>query len=151
MRSLPGIRKFVLWAAVILFASAAQAGEFPLRDGDIVAMAGDSITAQHLHSNYIEAYCVTRFPKWNLQFRNAGVGGDTVPRVLARLDTDVLCWKPTVVTIELGMNDAGRRAAKRRALHQADGDAHRADQSRGRAPDLPHGEPGQRRNDVRRP
>jgi lysophospholipase L1-like esterase len=107
MRSLPGISKFVLWTAVILFASAAQAGEFPLRDGDVVAMAGDSITAQHLHSNYIEAYCVTRFPKWNLQFRNAGVGGDTVPRVLARLDTDVLCWKPTVVTIELGMNDAG--------------------------------------------
>jgi len=83
-----------------------QAGEFPLREGDVVAMAGDSITAQHLHSNYIEAYCVTRFPKWCLQFRNAGVGGDTVPRVLARLDYDVLCWKPTVVTIELGMNDA---------------------------------------------
>jgi len=107
MKSLPGIRQFVLWAAVVLFASAAQAGEFPLRDGDIVSMAGDSITAQHLHTNYIEAYCVTRFPKWNLQFRNAGVGGDTVPRVLARLDSDVLCWKPTVVTIELGMNDAG--------------------------------------------
>jgi lysophospholipase L1-like esterase len=97
-------------AAVLLSGLAArcmaQTAEFPLKEGDIVAMLGDSITAQHLHTNYIEAYCITRFPKWNLQFRNAGVGGDTVPRGLARLDYDVLCWKPTVVTIELGMNDS---------------------------------------------
>jgi lysophospholipase L1-like esterase len=99
---------FALWAAVIFFASASQGSEFPLKESDVVVMAGDSITAQHLHSNYIEAYCVTRFPKWNLQFRNSGVGGDTVPRVLTRLDSDVLCWTPTVVTIELGMNDSGR-------------------------------------------
>jgi lysophospholipase L1-like esterase len=107
MKSLPVLRTFVLGIAVLLFTSAAQAGDFPLRDGDVVVMAGDSITAQHLHSNYIEAFCVTRFPKWNLQFRNAGVGGDTVPHVLARLDTDVLCWRPTVATVELGMNDSG--------------------------------------------
>jgi lysophospholipase L1-like esterase len=50
---------------------------------------------------------VTRFPKWNLLFRNAGVGGDRVPITLLRVNTDVLCWKQTVVTIELGMNDAG--------------------------------------------
>ena len=106
MRSFTGIGMLVSWVAVTLFVSAAHAGEFPLRDGDLVVMAGDSITAQHLHSNYIEAYCVTRFPKWNLQFRNAGVSGDTAPRVLARLDADVLGWRPTVVTIELGMNDA---------------------------------------------
>jgi lysophospholipase L1-like esterase len=111
MRTLVRVKAFALAGALLLGmwagSGAAQAGEFPLKEGDVVAMAGDSITAQHLHSNYIEAYCITRFPKWNLQFRNAGVGGDTVPTVLARLEYDVLCWKPTVVTIELGMNDAG--------------------------------------------
>ena len=95
---------------VILVALAAQGmaqtAEFPLKEGDVVAMLGDSITAQHLHSNYIEAYCIARFPKWNLQFRNAGVGGSTVPTGLGRFDYDVACWKPTVVTIELGMNDS---------------------------------------------
>ena len=100
---------FVLGAFILAALAAqglAQTGEFPLKEGDVVAMLGDSITAQHLHSNYIEAYCIARFPKWNLQFRNAGVGGSTVPSGLGRFDYDVACWKPTVVTIELGMNDS---------------------------------------------
>ena len=99
---------FVLSAAILLFAASAQAGDVSLRDGDVVVMAGDSITAQHLHSNYIEAYCVTRFPKLNLHFRNAGVGGDKASRLIVRLDYDVFCWSPTVVSIELGMNDSGK-------------------------------------------
>src|SRR5262249_13080680 len=33
------------------------ADKFPLQEGDVWVMAGDSITAQHLHSNYLEAFC----------------------------------------------------------------------------------------------
>jgi lysophospholipase L1-like esterase len=84
----------------------AQEG-FPLKDGDTWVMVGDSITAQHLHSNYFEAFCYARFPKWTFRFRNSGVGGDTIPRALARFDWDVAAWKPTVVSVELGMNDSG--------------------------------------------
>src|SRR2546423_14361929 len=88
--------------------SAAPAADpFPLKDGDTWVMAGDSITAQHLHSNYFEAFCYARYPKLTFRFRNSGVGGDTVPRVLARFDWDVAPWKPTVVSVELGMNDQG--------------------------------------------
>jgi lysophospholipase L1-like esterase len=87
---------------------AAAAGDgFPLKDGDTWVMAGDSITAQHLHSNYFEAFCYARYPKLTFRFRNSGVGGDTVPKVLARFDWDVAAWKPTVVSVELGMNDQG--------------------------------------------
>src|SRR5947199_9707934 len=86
---------------------AADPPTFPLKDGDIWVMAGDSITAQHLHSNYFEAFCFARYPKLTFRFRNSGVGGDTVPRVLARFDYDVAAWKPTVVSVELGMNDQG--------------------------------------------
>jgi lysophospholipase L1-like esterase len=75
-------------------------------------MAGDSITAQHLHSNYFEAFCYARYPKLTFRFRNSGVGGDTVPRVLARFDWDVAAWKPTVVSVELGMNDQGGFSVK---------------------------------------
>lgn len=80
---------------------------FPLRDGDTWVMVGDSITAQHLHSNYFEAFCFARYPKLNFRFRNSGVGGDTIPKAIARFNWDVAAWKPTVVSVELGMNDQG--------------------------------------------
>jgi lysophospholipase L1-like esterase len=89
--------------------SAARAAElFPLKEGDTWVMAGDSITAQHLHSNYFEAFCFARYPKLTFRFRNSGVGGHTIPTTLARFDWDVAAWKPTVVSVELGMNDQGR-------------------------------------------
>jgi lysophospholipase L1-like esterase len=50
-----------------------------------------------------------------VRFYNAGVGGDTVRGGWAgdaatRLERDVIAWKPTVVTIMLGMNDGGYKA-----------------------------------------
>ena len=81
--------------------------EFPLRDGDVWVMAGDSITAQHLHSNYFEAFCFARYPDRKFAFRNSGVGGHTIPSTLNRFDYDIAAWRPTVVSVELGMNDKG--------------------------------------------
>ncbi len=85
----------------------AEQNEFPLKDGDTWVMAGDSITAQHLHSNYFEAFCYARFPKWTFHFRNSGVGGATITSTIARFPWDVKAWKPTIVSVELGMNDSG--------------------------------------------
>ena len=70
-------------------------------------MAGDSITAQRLHTNYIEAFYRTRYPTLNLRFRNSGIGGNKTGNILARFDYDVAAWKPAIVSIELGMNDVG--------------------------------------------
>src|SRR5262245_30057915 len=101
---------------LVLFVAAvpprASAGDFPLSEGDTWVMGGDSITAQHLHSNYFEAFCYARYPKLAFRFRNSGVGGDTIPSLLARFDWDVAAWKPTVVSVELGMNDQGRFTPK---------------------------------------
>lgn len=88
-------------------AQAQTKAEFPLKDGDIWVMAGDSITAQHQHSNYFEAFCYARYPKLKFAFRNSGVGGHTIPSTLARFNYDIAAWKPTVVSVELGMNDKG--------------------------------------------
>jgi lysophospholipase L1-like esterase len=85
----------------------ADTESFPLKDGDVWVMAGDSITAQHLHSNYFEAFCFARYPKIKFAFRNSGVSGHTIPTTLARFDYDIAAWKPTVVSFELGMNDQG--------------------------------------------
>jgi len=87
--------------------AAARMGAFFFHDGDRVVMIGDSITEQHLHSNYVEIYTVSRFPAWNLRFRNAGIGGDTSRGGNARTERDILSFNPTAVTITFGMNDGG--------------------------------------------
>src|SRR6516164_3008829 len=97
----------IVLAAVGLLAAAEPDAKFPLKDGDVWVMAGDSITAQHLHSNYFEAFCYARYPQLKFAFRNSGVGGHTIPTTLARFEYDVAGWKPTVVSVELGMNDQG--------------------------------------------
>lgn len=99
---------FLLGFSLVLASAApAAAADFPLKDGDIWVMAGDSITAQHLHSNYFEAFCFARYPKLKFAFRNSGVGGHTIPSTLNRFDYDIQAWKPTIVSVELGMNDQG--------------------------------------------
>ena len=116
------------WALAALCAGAA---EFFIHDGDRVVFLGDSITQQKLYTTYIEAYALTRHPDWQLVFRNTGWGGDTAwlrqrshpdegklfaaepaaqqamveKAVASGLGRDVLPLKPTVVTINFGMND----------------------------------------------
>ena len=101
------IRRCLLLFAALTVSPAAADDAFPLQDGDIWVMAGDSITAQHLHSNYFEAFCYARYPKLHFAFRNSGVGGHTIPSTLQRFDYDIAAWKPSVVSVELGMNDSG--------------------------------------------
>jgi lysophospholipase L1-like esterase len=83
---------------------------FALRDGDIVVFYGDSITEQRLYTADIENFLLTRYPGRKVGFINSGVGGDKVSGGWAgpvdmRLARDVFAYKPTVVTIMLGMND----------------------------------------------
>jgi lysophospholipase L1-like esterase len=109
-------RQIVLLIALTIASplAAAEPGTvFPLKDGDMWVMAGDSITAQHLHSNYFEAFCYARYPNLKFAFRNSGVGGHTIPTTLARFDYDIAAWKPTVVSVELGMNDKGSTTTDR--------------------------------------
>lgn len=88
----------------------AHAADFFFKDGDKVVMIGDSITEQHLYSNYVEMWTVTRFPGWKLTFRNVGIGGDRSPGGNNRFARDVLSHKPTAMTVDFGMNDGSYRA-----------------------------------------
>ena len=104
------VRKFtyLLVGAVLLGAvPAVSAQDFFLKKGDVVVVMGDSITEQRLYSNYLEIWCQTRFPSYNLAFRNVGIGGDTSGGGNGRFKRDVLSHKPTVLTVDFGMNDAG--------------------------------------------
>lgn len=80
---------------------------FFFQKGDRVVFLGDSITEQYQYSTDIELYLTTRFPDWNLSFLNAGIGGDTANGGANRFQAHVLDEKPTAVTINFGMNDAG--------------------------------------------
>jgi lysophospholipase L1-like esterase len=87
--------------------AAPAASPFFFHDGDRVVMIGDSITEQHLHSNYVEIYTLSRYPQADIVFRNAGIGGDTSAGGNSRTRRDILSFNPTAVTITFGMNDAG--------------------------------------------
>ncbi|BDC48352.1 hypothetical protein F183_A06680 [Bryobacterales bacterium F-183] len=93
----------------------AQQGEFALRDGDTVVFYGDSITDQRMYTVVAETFALTRFPGRNIRFVHSGWGGDRVTgggggTIDERLKRDVDVYKPTVMTIMLGMNDGRYRA-----------------------------------------
>ena len=87
--------------------AAEPAENFFFKKGDRIVFLGDSITEQYQYSSYIELYLTTRFPKWNLTFINAGIGGDTAIGGARRFTSHVLDEKPTALTIDFGMNDGG--------------------------------------------
>jgi lysophospholipase L1-like esterase len=87
---------------------------FGLKKGDHVCFYGDSITEQRYYGVDVETYVRTRFPDLRVKFVNSGVGGDSVTGgytggIDERLERDVFPFKPNIITIMLGMNDAGYR------------------------------------------
>lgn len=100
---------------IVLAVRCVNAQEFYLHDGDRVTLYGDSITAQRLYTQDIEAFVDTRYPRLNVSFHNAGVPGDRVSGGYAgdaatRVARDVAPFKPTVLTVMLGMNEGGYTA-----------------------------------------
>src|SRR5262249_38367300 len=108
--------QFGVAAILLVFCARLRAAdEFALRDGDRVVFYGDSITDQRRYTSFVETYVVTRFPKLDVRFVHSGWGGDRVTGggggpIDVRLHRDVFDYKPTVLTIMLGMNDGSYRA-----------------------------------------
>ena len=99
---------------LVTFVSLSQA-EFYLKDGDRVVFYGDSITDQRLYTTFTETFVLTRFPERKIEFIHSGWGGDRVSGgaggpIDVRLQRDVIPYRPTVITIMLGMNDGRYRA-----------------------------------------
>ncbi len=113
--SVPFCRMLTALGLLAIAANTARAeGPFALHDGDRVVFYGDSITDQRLYTTFVETYVVTRFPTMNVSFVHSGWGGDRVTGggggpIDKRLERDVFAYKPTVVSVMLGMNDASYR------------------------------------------
>jgi lysophospholipase L1-like esterase len=102
-------------AMILALAAPALAADFYLKSGDRVVFYGDSITDQRLYTTFAETYVVTRFPALPITFVHSGWGGDRVTGggggpIDLRLQRDVIAYKPTVMTIMLGMNDGSYKA-----------------------------------------
>src|SRR5580658_9039880 len=143
-------RRFFMKGALTTLAAVAgtSAGDvaagtpgFELRDGDTVVFYGDSITNQKLYTVYTEAFVLTRFPQMRVRFVHSGWSGDRVSGGLMgtidqRLERDVFRYRPTVVTVMLGMND-GEYQPYDRAIFQkyADGYLHIVDRIKSEFPE----------------
>jgi lysophospholipase L1-like esterase len=71
---------------------------------------GDSITAgyavRHGFTYFWKERLFGKYPQAGIKIINSGTCGDTTTDGLARLDWDVLCHEPDLVTINFGTNDA---------------------------------------------
>jgi lysophospholipase L1-like esterase len=107
-------RLLFLCALFVSSASAKVSTGFYLHDGDTVVFYGDSITSQRLYTVFTETFVLTRFPGMRVDFVHSGWSGDRVTGgyggpIDVRLDRDVFAYRPTVITVMLGMNDGEYR------------------------------------------
>ena len=105
----------LLLATLAAHSAWAAQDTFALKNGDKVVIYGDSITDLRDYSTIIETFVATRYPHLDVNFVNSGWGGDTVNGggggpIDTRLKRDVFPYRPSVVTIMLGMNDGGYKA-----------------------------------------
>ena len=84
----------------------APPGKEPLlKEGDKLAICGDSITEQKMYSRIMETYLTACVPQLHVTVRQFGWSGEQAPGFLARMENDVLRFAPTVATTCYGMND----------------------------------------------
>jgi lysophospholipase L1-like esterase len=84
---------------------APTAAKLMLKQGDRLAICGDSITEQKKYSRLMEDYLTMCVPQLKVSVRQYGWSGEKVPGFLARMTNDCLRFQPTVATTAYGMND----------------------------------------------
>ncbi len=85
-------------------------GPLLLKAGDQLAIIGDSITEQKMYSRLIETYLTACTPELKITARQFGWSGETAEGFLRRMTNDCLRFKPTIATLNYGMNDHKYRA-----------------------------------------
>ena len=100
------MKPLLLVIAMLLICGPCLRAESALKDGDILAITGDSITQQKSYSAIIEEYLLLCQGTTDLkQVVEFGWSGEEAAGLLARVDTELYPFQPTVVTTSYGMND----------------------------------------------
>lgn len=100
-------RVFGCIAALVCFQAIPSFAADGLKEGDHVAIIGDSITEQKLYSVFMEDYLLMCKPVAGIKTTQFGWGGETSWGFFGRLENDLAPFKPTVATTCYGMNDGG--------------------------------------------
>ncbi|MEC9148400.1 MAG: SGNH/GDSL hydrolase family protein [Planctomycetota bacterium] len=80
-----------------------------LKEGDRLAICGDSITEQKMYSRLMETYLTACVPDLKVTVRQYGWSGEKTDGFLRRMDRDCLTFQPTIATLAYGMNDSRYR------------------------------------------
>ncbi|MDB5324080.1 MAG: LysophospholiPASe [Phycisphaerales bacterium] len=96
------MKRFVLVLVTSLICLGARA---ELKQGDFVAVTGDSITEQKQYSVFIEDYLLMCKPQGDLRVMQFGWSGEVAPGFLAKMPNEALKFPFTVATTAYGMND----------------------------------------------
>ena len=79
---------------------------FRIESGQTLVCLGDSITqAFPGYVSLLSDLMAAKYPERGIQVINGGIGGHKAPDMLARLDRDVLAYRPEWVTVNVGIND----------------------------------------------
>lgn len=83
---------------------AARAGEFALKDSDVVIFFGDALVENASYPVEVEAFVAAKYPELRTQFLNDGRGSETPESLLERYDADLAHRKikPTVAVLCFG-------------------------------------------------
>lgn len=84
---------------------APEIGPLFLKEGDRLAIIGDSITEQKMYSRIMETYLTVCVPQLKVTTRQYGWGGETAEGFRKRMTNDCLRFQPTIATLCYGMND----------------------------------------------
>jgi len=98
-----------VFLTVPAFAEEKSAGKLFIKEGARLAVVGDSITEQKMYSRNIEMYLTACNPGLKVKQFQFGWGGEMAAGFGGRMDNDLELFKPDVVTLCYGMNDAGYR------------------------------------------
>ena len=101
------MNKCIILALTTLLGVSCSSEQSMLRNNDRIIFFGDSITLLGVkpggYITIIKDSLAKKFP--SLEIIGAGIGGNKVPDLQARVDADVITKKPTIVVIYIGIND----------------------------------------------
>jgi lysophospholipase L1-like esterase len=106
--------QFSLSAILVVFLGFAMqnlavAADKPLGKGERIVFLGDSITQAGAgpggYVTLVKEQVAKKHPELEVEVIGAGISGNRVPDLEARLDRDVLAKMPTLVVIYIGIND----------------------------------------------
>jgi lysophospholipase L1-like esterase len=103
----PFLAAFALVAMTPFAFAQAPPKKAELKKGVRVAVVGDSITEQKLYSRFLADYLTACYPDLEARVVQFGWSGERAAGFLARMDNDLMPFKPDVVTLCYGMNDGG--------------------------------------------